>query len=897
MVSNKTNSNDPLFTPDFSLKQKIRLWLGALFHVKQFDRQLDSELRFHVEKQTEAGIRAGMSGPDARRAALREFGNVDLTKEECRDERGTRFLEQFWQDARFGLRMLRKNPGFAAVVVLTLALGIGANTAIFSVVNSVLLRPLPYPQPYQLVELELKLQRGDLIDSMTVPQFQFFRDHSSVFQSVAGFRGGFDISLKQGQTIDWVTSAQVTDNFFRVLGASPAMGREFVRDETRPGGPATTILTDEIWRKTFGADPEIIGRQINLDDKSYTVVGVMPRGFKLVDGPADVFIPLHLGNSMSDQGTNTDVLARLKNNESIHEAQADMAVVYDQFHRQDVTQGNDAGVQLVGYQDSLVSDVKPSLLLLFGAVGFLLLVACANVASLLLARASARQAEISIRLALGARRGRLVRQFITESLLMALLGGAAGLPAATWLLKTLTASIPFILPASVSVNLDGTVLAFTFLVAIATSVVFGLASFRQTTKLDLNSSLKESSKGSAGIARNHTGRILVIVEVALSVTMLIGAGLLMESLYRLRHQDIGFDPQNVITMTTPYTPPKNTPLAAVWNSQQMIMNRIKALPGVVSVAVVNVPPLVGGGNMPAQRQGHNENSIGGMEIREISQEFFKTLRIPVLQGRGFVESDTESSVPVAVINQNVARKWWNGASPIGDHLIVGMFNGKRYTDNPRPLEVVGVVADVKGKTIRGDAPPTVYLPASQLMTDGNPPRGWVIRTENGVNISSELRTIVTEVIPAQRVMLLLSMQQVIGISVASTNFDSLLMGLFAALALLLTAVGIYGVLSFTVAQRTHEIGIRVALGARRIDVLRLVVGQGMVLAWMGIGIGILAALGLTRFLETMLFNVQPIDAPTYAAVAVALTGVALLASYLPARRAMRVDPITALRNE
>jgi putative ABC transport system permease protein len=897
MASNKINSKSPHSRDEFLPKQKIRLWLSALFHVKQSDRELDSELRFHVEKQTEARIRAGLSPQEARQAALREFGSVDLAKEECREERGTQFFEQFWQDMRFGLRMLRKNPGFTAVAVLTLALGIGANTAIFSVVNSVLLRPLPYPEPSQLIQLELKTQRGDLMDAVTVPQFQFFRDHSSVFQSVAGYRGGPDLSLKQGQSVDWITSMQVTDDFFRVLGASPAMGREFVRDETRPGGPVTAILTDEIWRKTFGADPEIVGRQINLDDKSYTVVGVMPRGFSLVEGPADVFIPLHLGNTMGDQGTNTQVLARLKSNQSIRAAQADMAVVYDQFHRQDSAQGGDAGFQLVGYQDSLVSDVKPSLLMLFGAVGFLLLVACANVASLLLARASARQTEISIRLALGARPGRLLRQFITESLLMALLGGVAGLLAATWLLKTLTASIPFVLPSGVSVGLDGSVLAFTFLVAITTSVVFGLASFRQTTKLDLNSSLKESSKGSVGTARNRAGKMLVVVEVTLSVTMLIGAGLLIESLYRLRHQDLGFDPQNVITMTTPYTPPKNTPLAAVWNSQQQIMNRIKALPGVVSVAVVNVPPLVGGGNMPAQREGHNENSIGGMEIRKVSQEFFKTLRIPILQGRGFVESDTESSVPVAVVNENVARKWWNGASPIGDHIIVGMFNGKRYVDNPRPLEVVGVVADVKGKTMAGDAPPTVYLPASQQTSDGNPPRAWVIRTENGANISGQLRAIVTEVNPNQRLELLLSMQQVIGISVAAPNFDTLLMGLFAGLALLLTAVGIYGVLSFTVAQRTHEIGIRMALGARQLDVLRLVVGQGMMLAWAGIGIGIFAAVGLTRFLETLLFNVRPIDAPTYAAVAVALTIVALLASYLPARRATRVDPITALRNE
>lgn len=881
-----------------SFVTKFRMCMRDLFHAKQSDNELDSELRFDIAQRTEANVRAGMTREDAEVSARREFGSVALAKEECRDARGTQFFENLWQDVRYGLRMLRKNPGFTAVAVLTLALGIGANTAIFSVVNSVLLRPLPYPEPSQLVQLDLRMPDGDLNEGLTVSQFRFFRDNSNAFQSVAGLRGGPDMSLKQNDSVDWVTSAQVTDDFFRVLGVNPEIGREFTREETLPGGAAVAILTDGTWKKLFGGDPQVLGRQINLGDKSYTVVGVMPRGFTFVEGPADVFIPLHLGTTMTDTGMNTEVIARMKKNVSLQKARANVAVVYEQFHKQDTNRQGETNVEPIGYQDSLVSDIKPSLLMLFGAVGLLLLVACANVASLLLARSNARQKETSIRLALGAQRGRLLQQFITESLLMAMIGGAAGLLAANWGLQTLTVSIPFILPSSVSIKLNGNVLAFTLVVTIATSVVFGLTSFWRTSRLDLNSSLKESAKGSFGAAQSRGGKVLVIAEVALSVTMLIGAGLLIESLYHLRRQNLGFDPENVITMTTPFTPAKDAPPAAVWNSQQQILSRIQALPGVVSAAVVSVPPLMGGGNMPTQREGHIEDSIGGMEIRYISQDYFKTMRIPILQGRGFADADNESSAPSVIISEKVARKWWNNENPLGGHVIVGMLEGKLYVGTILPREVVGVVADVKGKLLKEDPPYTIYIPVSQIASDGDtPPPAWVIRTNKNTNIAAELPKIVAQVNPQQRVMLVMSMQQAIGMSVAAPNFDTLLMGVFAALALGLTAVGIYGVLSFTVAQRMHEIGIRMALGATRGNVLRLVISQGIILAWMGIGIGILAAVGLTRYLTSLLFNVQPIDFATYAAVAGTLTCVALLASYVPARRATRVDPMTALRNE
>ncbi|MGH9573332.1 MAG: ABC transporter permease, partial [Candidatus Acidiferrales bacterium] len=783
------------------------------------------------------------------------------------------------------------------VAAITLALGIGANTTMFSVVNSVLLRPLPYPQPNRLVHFELRMD-GGTNDALSVPQFQFFRDHSNAFEDVAADRGGADVELKQGNTVQWMSSYQVTDDFFRTLGVHPAMGREFVREETLPTGSPVAILTEAIWRAVFHADSNILGRQIEIDDHGYTIVGVLPRGFRFVDGSPDIFTALHLGNTLSDRGMNTEVLGRLRENENLRAAQADMHVVYDQFHRQDSVRQGDRGVQLIGYQDFLVGDIKPSLLMLFGAVGLLLLVACANVASLLLARSSVRQKEISIRLALGARRLRLLQQFLTEGLLIAFIGGTAGLLTATWGLTILVGSIPFYLPSSVTMKVDARVLAFTFFIAVATSIAFGLASFWQTSKLDLNSSLKESAKGSESVSHNFTGGVLVVGEVALSVALLIGAGLLIKSLYHLRQQNLGFDPQNVFMMSTLFRPPKGAPREAVWNSQQEILRRIQALPGVVSAAVVTVPPFVGRSNLPTQREGHPEQGIGGMEIRTISQDYFRTMSIPILQGRSFSDTDNAGSEPTVAISENLARRWWNGASPVGDHLIIGMLGGKLYTPAADVREIVGVVGNVKGRSMQAAAPPMIYIPLSQAAADSTiPPSSWVIRTQKNVNIAAALRTVVTQINPEQRIDLFGPMQHFVDISVAGPNFDAQLMALFAALALALTAVGIYGALSFHVARRTHEIGIRMALGATRRDVLRLVVGRGMILVWMGIGIGIAAALGLTRLLRALLFQVQPSDFVTYAAVAVVLTCVAFFASYIPARRAMKVDPMVALRYE
>ena len=801
------------------------------------------------------------------------------------------------QDLRYGLRMLAKNPGFTALAVLTLALGIGANTAIFSVVNAVLLRPLPYPQPEGIVRLLLQWKGGGTNDALTVPEFEFYRDHNNVFQAVAGFRGSSDLNLKQGNSYEWLSALQVTDGFFRALGISPALGRGFSRDETRPGSANVVVLSDGLWRKAFNADPHIVGKQVQLNGESHTVAGVMPHGFTFVEQPVDVFTSLKLGNTLMDTGMNTTVLARLKPGITLARAQAGMTVVFEQFRKAGLAQGGQQGVRLEGYQDWLLGDFRPSLLILFGAVGLLLLIACANVAGLFLARAGARQREISIRLALGAGRGRLLRQLLTEGLVMALAGGAAGLLGAVWSLKGLVSSIPWDLPAGTEIKLNARVLVFTFLVAVGTSIVFGLASFWQTTNLDLNSSLKEGGFRIGG-ARSRLRSALVVGEVALSLMLLVGTGLLIESLYHLHEEKLGFDPGHVVTMETPFSPAKGWTTTQVWNFEQEVLGRLEALPGVSSAAVVTVPPLLGQWNLPTQHEGHPEDSIGGMEYRAISPEYFKTLRIPILSGRRLLESDTASSTPVVVIDETLARRWWGGKTPIGDRLVVGEYEGRQFPEvEEPPREVVGVAGDAKGMALDEPAPPLLYVPASQVSSTIHSSNWWVVRTEGNVDLGAALRRAIAQVNPEQRVMNVEPMTDAVARSVARPNFDALLMGLFAILALVLTSVGIYGVLSSYVTQRTHEIGIRMALGAAAPDVLKMVVRQGAILVAIGIAAGLAAALGLTRLMASLLYGVRPTDPLTFAAVSLLLASVALISSYIPARRATKVDPMVALRYE
>jgi putative ABC transport system permease protein len=624
----------------------------------------------------------------------------------------------------------------------------------------------------------------------------------------------------------------------------------------------------------------------------------MPPYFTFVEQPADAFVPLQLGRSIVDTGMNTRVIARLKPETSLAQAQANISVVFEQLRRVGSVQSGQQGLQLVSYQKWLAGNLRPSLLMLFGAVGLLLLIACANVASLMMARANARQREISIRLALGAEPSRLLQQFFAESLLIALLGGSAGLLAAAWVLKALLSSIPWDIPPTTHIGLDGSVLAFTLRVALGTSLALGFTSYWQTSRLDPNAALKEgSTQGGRSTTRSRTRSALVIGEVALSLMLLVGAGLLIEGLYLLHQQRLGFDPQHVYTMTTPFAPAARVTAGQVWNFEQQTLERFRAVPGVTSAAVVTLPPLMGPNNIPTQQEGHPEHSIGGMEYREISPQYFQTMHIPILQGCGFQETDTASSTPVVIVSETVARAWWKGKSPIGDRLVVGEYNGRQFPEVLEPpREVVGVVGDVKNLGLQETEPTTIYVPASQLFRPPNS-TAWVVRASSNLALDAELRRALTALNPDQRVLHFQSMSDVVTREVAHPAFDALLMGIFAALALALTSVGIYGVLSFQVARRTQEIGIRMALGARRANVLFMVVRQGALLAAVGIAIGLAGALALSRFLSSLLYGVKPTDPLTFFGVSLILVAVALLASFIPARRATKVDPMVALRYE
>jgi predicted permease len=867
------------------------------------DERLKEEIAEHIALQTDENLRAGLPLAEARRQALLKFGAVESMKEDYRAERGLLFLETLLQDIRFALRMLRKSPGFTAVAVLTLALGIGANTAIFSVVNGVLLNPLPYPHPNELVEVaEKDLPFPEM--SISYPNFLDWVQQSHSFQSLAAYRQN-DFSLTGSGEPLRVKAMQVSASFFPLLGMNPVIGRNFTAAEDKRGAAPTVMLSEALWKTKFGGSRDILGKMITLDGTAYTVVGVVPsnfyfccRNFRI----GDVYTPIGAWNNkffyQRQAHEGTYAVGRLKSGVTFAQAKADMNRIAHNLAIAYPDVDSKSGIWLAPLKESMVRDVKPILLLLLAAVGFVLLIACVNVANLLLAHSTGRAKEFAIRAALGASQGRVIRQLLGESMLLAVLGGAVGLLLAWWGTSAALHALPQALPRANDVGLDARVLLFTLAVCILAGVLFGLAPAFKTSRLDLQETLKEGGRGATG-TRFRTQGVFVVVEMALAVTLLVGAGLTIRSLVRLWNVNPGFNPHNVLGfgVALPPSVTKETP-DQFRASLVQLRDTIAAVPGVEAVSLENgAIPLMGDSENPFWIEGRpkpaTQSQMDEAVIYLVSPDYLKVMQIPLLSGRFFTEQDDAHAPRVAVIDENFAQKYFPNQNPIGLRInLAGL----------EQVEIVGVVRHAAqwGLDAPGPVGIAIYVPVVQLPDDYiiDTLASFVVRTQtpeyaSAAAIQSAIEKMNSEQVPFD----FESMDELISDSLASRRFAMILLAAFAAVALLLASIGIYGVISYVAEQRTHEIGIRMALGAQRGDILHLVLGHGARLALFGIVAGVLAALGLTRLMSSLLFGVSATDPPTFAAVAIALLGIALLACYIPARRAMRVDPMVALRYE
>ncbi|HEY6400135.1 MAG TPA: ABC transporter permease [Blastocatellia bacterium] len=872
---------------------RLRTVLRALLRSPQTESELDEELSYHIERQTEQNIRMGLNPEEARIAARKAFGGVEQAKERSRDARGVRWLEDLWQDLRFGARMLFSKPGFTLIAVVTLALGIGANSMIFSFFNGVLLRPLPFQKPERLVLLdEIATNREGVSLGVSWPNYLDWRAQNQVLSDLGVYQD-ITFTLTGSGDAEELSGAFTSDRLFETLGVAPQLGRTFAPEEYQTAHHRAVILSHSLWQRRFGGDPSISGKAITLVNRPWVVAGVMPPGFKFPGG-VDFWAPLAHAARFPRSMRGLGAIARLKPGVTIEQAQSEMNLIARRLAEQYPTSNKGLDVKVTRLREHLAKDYRRGLWILLSAVGFVLLIACANVANLLLARAAARRREMAVRAAVGAGRSRIVRQMLCESLLLGAMGGAAG-TALAWLgLDLLLAALPAELPFWMKFNVDGRVLAFTLAVSLLTSLICGAAPAWNAARIDLIEPLKDGGRGAAGESRHRLRRLLVASQVALALILLIGAGLLMRSFLRMQQVRLGFNPDNVLTVRVTTT--GSGYRGGVSPFYRQLVERVNALAG-VEVAGAAIPlPLSGVGEwwgnfltveeQPALSIGQSpqiDNAI-------ITPQYFRAMEIPLLAGRAFTDADSASALPVAIIDDRLAREYWPDESPLGKRIRIGQ------PDSDSPWRViVGVVGAVRHGRLDTAARMMAYVPSLQTPTGY---QSLVIRSKLPLeSLIPAVKNAVKEMDPNLPITHISMMRDVIAESVWRPRLYAILFAVFAVVALTLAAVGVYGVMSYAVASRTNEIGVRMALGAERRHVLKLVVGQGMAPALAGIGMGLAGSLLLTRFMKTLLFGVSATDPLTFAGVSILLCGVALLACYLPGRKAAQVDPLVALRRD
>ena len=808
-------------------------------------------------------------------------------------------METLKQDLRYGVRMLIKSPGFTVVAVLALILGIGANTAIFSVVNSVLLRPLPYSEPERLAQLwEADTRKGRSEMPASYPNFVDWRDQKNTFEEVVAY-SDWTFNLAGTAEPERIRSAIVSPAFFSILGIKPIRGRGFLTGEDEPGKDLVAVISESLWQRRFDSDPNIVGRSVNLDDKSFTIVGVIARGVQapLLSDEIELWAPISHGFGFTDRDSHyLNVIARLKPDATLQQAQADMNTIAGRLAQQYPESNTGRGVRVVSLNEQIVGNFRTSLLVILGAVVFVLVIASVNVANMSLARTGARQKEMAIRTALGAGRARIVRLLLTESLLLSLFSGVIGLLVAVWGIDLLVALSPADLPRVKEVSIDLRVLGFTLAVSLLTGILFGILPALRASRPNLNERLKAGGRSAtSGTNRQHLRGFLVISEIALSLVLLVGAGLLIRSFLRLQAVNPGFNPTNVLTMQIDLSGPKYKTGAQVIAFHKQLLERLKQLPGVQHASTRSFVPIANDASFAylrfnVERRRGEVSEVPAAFYNAVSPDYFDAMRIPLLKGRGFSESDVRGSQNVAIINSTLAKRFFGGEDAIGNRISV--------EDNPKEedwITIVGIAGDTKPRELRSEPVAELYMPYAQ-----QPERSMSLMIrylEGGAGIAGAVRNEVLALDKDQPVYSIRTLDSVLSESVAVPRFRTLLLGIFAGVALILAGVGIYGVISYGVSQRTHEIGIRMALGAQATDVLKLVVKGGMMLVLIGVAVGLAGALALTRLLTTLLFAVTPTDAATFATVSIGLILVALFACFIPARRATKVDPLVALRYE